>query len=154
MTHETVRAFPEQDLRGRSGLLETCGRVDRVTGDEALAGGRVAGDDLTCVDPGPVSNGDPPTFLELVVESSEMVAHLTGGANRTQRIVLVHARQPEDGHDRVADVLLDKASVALERGSHLVEVPRHHLTDGFGIELLAHGRRALEVGEDDGHGLP
>jgi hypothetical protein len=69
------------------------------------------------------------TLLELLVESSEMVPHLGGRADCSKRVVLVYARQSEDGHDRVADVLLDRPAVALERGSHLVEVARHDLAD-------------------------
>jgi hypothetical protein len=82
-----------------------------------------------------------------------VIAHLSGRAHSSERVVLVHARQPEDGHDRIADVLLDRAAVAFERGPHLVEVARHNLADRFRVELLAHGRRALEVREDDRHGL-
>jgi hypothetical protein len=83
-----------------------------------------------------------------------MVPHLGGRADGAERVVLVNPRQPEDGHDRVADVLLDGAAVTFERGSHLIEVPRHHFADGLGVELLPHRSRALQIRENDRHGLP
>jgi hypothetical protein len=42
----------------------------------------------------------------------------------------------------------------LELRAHRVEVARHHLSEGLGVELLAHRGRALEIGEDDRHDLP
>src|SRR4051794_11655231 len=62
-------------------------------------------------------------------------------------------REPEHGHDRIADVLLNPPAVPLERGAHLLEVPRHHLAERFGIQALAETRGALQVGEDDRDGL-
>ena len=51
-------------------------------------------------------------------------AHLRCGAGRTQRVVLMRDRYPEDSHDRVADELLDSATVALEDDAKVLEVPR------------------------------
>jgi hypothetical protein len=43
-------------------------------------------------------------------------------------IVLVHGRDAEDGHDRIADELLDRAALALEQRSHRggVALVRHY----------------------------
>ena len=60
--------------------------------------------------------------LELVVHRRERVAHPVGGADGPQRVILVQPRDPEDRHHRVPDELLDGAPVALDHGSHLVEV--------------------------------
>jgi hypothetical protein len=76
------------------------------------------------------------------------------GANRTERIVLVGLRHTEDGHDRVADELLDRAAVALEDRARLVVVTPHHRADGLRIPLLAERCRAGQVAEEDGHALP
>ena len=62
---------------------------------------------------------------ELLVQVGERVAHLDGRANGAERVVLVDGRDPEDGHHRVADVLLDGAAVALDHGAHRVEVAGH-----------------------------
>ena len=39
----------------------------------------------------------------------------------------------EDSHDRVADVLLDRAAMSDEHVPHLLEEPCHHPTDGFRV---------------------
>jgi hypothetical protein len=66
----------------------------------------------------------------------------------------VQSGQAEDGHDRVADVLLDPSPVVLEDLAHLVEVARHDLSQRLRVERLAETRGALEVGEDDRDRLP
>jgi hypothetical protein len=66
----------------------------------------------------------------------------------------VQRRHAEHRHHRVADELLDRAAVPLERRLHSVEVARHHLPERLGIESLAELRRADDVGEDDRHDLP
>ena len=57
--------------------------------------------------------------------SCDGVAHLDRRPNRAQRVVLVDLREPEDGHRRVADELLDRAAVALEDRAELGVVARH-----------------------------
>jgi hypothetical protein len=79
--------------------------------------------------------------------------HVGGGADRSEGIVLVHKRDPEHCHHRVADELLDGPSVAFARGLHLVEVARHHPAKCLGIESLAERRGAGDVAEDDRYGL-
>jgi len=74
-----------------------------------------------------------------------MLPHLGGRSDGPERVVLMHPRQAEDGHDRVTDVLLDRAAVPLEGLAHFIEIPRHHLADSLGVQLLAHRGRALEV---------
>src|SRR5437899_1896256 len=55
----------------------------------------------------------------------------------------------EDGHDRVADELLDGAAEALELGSELCVVRVEHAAHGLWIELLRLRREADQVGEED-----
>ena len=62
-------------------------------------------------------------------------------------------RDAEHRHDRVADELLDRPAVALDRRPHRVEVPRLHVPHGLGIELLAQRGGAGHVAEHDGDGL-
>src|SRR6185369_8649395 len=150
---ETVSGVSKQNFRSRRSLLEPCCGVDRVTGDEALPGRRVACDDLAGVHAGPVADCDSPPFLQLGVQRGEAIPHLRGSANRAEGVVFVDARETEDRHDRIADVFLDSAAVAFERASHLVEVTRHDLADCLRVELLPHRGRALEVGEHDRDGL-
>src|SRR6266446_563305 len=63
-------------------------------------------------------------------------------------------RNPEHGHDRVADELLDGAAVVLQDPAHLVEVALEHAPQQFRIDLFAERSRAGDIGEDDGDQLP
>ncbi len=56
------------------------------------------------------------------IESLERLAHLGRGAHGAQGVLLVDDGHAEDGHDRVADVLLDRAAVALDDLAHAREV--------------------------------
>ncbi len=151
---EPVGRLADENLECRRRLLEPRCDVDRVAGDEPLTRGGVPGDDLTRVHAGPVRELDAPALLELAVQLRERLLHREGGPDSAKSVVLVDPRQAEDGHDRVADVLLHRSAVMLEDLAHLVEVARHHLAQRFRIERLAKARRAFEVGEDDGDCLP
>ena len=77
-------------------------------------------------------------------------AHLVGGADRAQRVVLVDDRHAEDGHHRVADELLDGAAVPLERRrasrrSSASITRRSRLR----VDALAEARRRRDVAEQD-----
>jgi hypothetical protein len=52
--------------------------------------------------------------IELLVQASELVPHLDCASHSPQGVVLVQRRDPEDGHDRVANEFLDRAAVALQ----------------------------------------
>jgi hypothetical protein len=60
---------------------------------------------------------------------------------------VVHPGDPEDGHDGVAYELLHRAVVALDDGTHLVEVTDHDAPDRLGIEPLPKPRRAGDIGD-------
>ena len=76
------RRAADEHLARRRRLLEPGRDVDRVAGDEPLAG---AGDDLAGV------HADPPSIAEL----GQRVAHLDRRAHRAQRVVLVHCGTPK-----------------------------------------------------------
>jgi len=153
MPDQAIRCIADEHLAGRRSLLESCGRVNRVAGYESLPGRHVAGDHLPRVDARAVADRDTPALIEFLIEHGKPLAHLHGRSHCTERVVLVDARKAEDGHDRVADVFLDRSAMSLERSTHLVEVARHHLAPRLRVELLRHRRRSLEIGEDDRHGL-
>src|SRR6185369_9313903 len=100
-------------------LLEARRDVDGVADDQPLVGSRIAGDYLAGVHTGPVRQPDAPAGLELVVQDREPAPHLGCRPHGPESVVLADPRQPEDGHDRVADVLLDPAAVLLERAADL-----------------------------------
>ena len=113
MTNEAVCRAAEQNLVRRRRLLEARGRVDRVACDQPLPRRRIAGNHLAGVDARAVADRHAPAAVQFLVQSGEPVPHLRCGANRPQRVVLVEPRQPEHGHDRVPDVLLDGTAVPL-----------------------------------------
>ena len=66
----------------------------------------------------PVAIADPHVELERIVDVQrhDRVADVERGANGAFGVVLVRDRHAEDGDDGVADVLLDRAAVALSSG--------------------------------------
>ena len=115
VSHEPVRRVAEEDLARGRGLLEPLGDVDGVAGCESLAPSGVAGNHLARVDAGPHLDPDTPVPLEVVVQAGELFTHLGRGADRAERVVFVDDRNPEDGHHRVSDELLDDALVRSRR---------------------------------------
>ena len=65
----------------------------------------------------------------------------------------MHLWHAEDRHDRVADELLDRASVALDDRLHLVEVAAEERAQGLRVGRLAERGRADDVAEENRHDL-
>ena len=141
VAHERSRLGSDERLARHGRLLEPRRDVDGVAGDERL---RLTADhDLASV--------DADACLETVLQDSGL--HLRGGTNGTERIVLVRDGNPEDGHDRVSDELLDRASMPPENDAKFLEVAAHARTQRLGIGRLAERGRANEVAEEDGDDL-
>ena len=134
---EALRLVAEQHLSGAGGLLQPRGDVDGVAGDERVP---LPGDDLAGVD------ADARLEPELV----HVVAQLDGGAHGPQRVVLRRNRDPEDGHDRVADELLDRAAVALEHRAGGLVVAVHQRAERFRVGAVADRGRPRQVAEEHG----
>jgi hypothetical protein len=60
----------------------------------------------------------------------------------------------EDGHDCVTDEFLYRATMTLDRGTHLAEIPKHELAHGLGIDPLAQRSRAHHVAKEQRRELP
>ena len=150
---QALGGVADQDLAGLGGGLQAGGGVHRVAGHAADVRGLGADEHLAGVHADPAGESDAVVAFELVVEVLERGAHVGGGADGAQRVVLVELRDAEDGHHRVADELLDRAAVAFERRTHRVEVARHDLAHRLGVEPLAQLGRARHVAEDDRDGL-
>ena len=127
---------------------------DGVAGRERLPLLRVACDHLARVDTGADLDPDAVGGLEPVVQAGERLAELDRGANGAQRVVLVHDRDPERGHDRVADELLDRAAVPLQHLAGGLVVARPDTAKRLGIEAFPQRRRIGDVTEDERDGLP
>ena len=84
--------------------------------------------------------------------SSSGTAATRSSAARTARSASssVRDRRAPDGHDGVADELLDRAAVALDERARGVEVAREELADVLGVATLGERGEADEVGEEDG----
>ena len=133
VAHQTVRCLADQDLPGAGRGLEALSDGDGAAGGECVALGGIAGDDLPRVDAGPHPELDPVLGAQLVVQCGESFAELACGANGPQGVVLVQDRDSERGHDRVADELLDRATVMFEHAADLDEVPRDHVPVRLGV---------------------
>ena len=141
----------DEDLARLRGLFEACGDVDGIAGREALLGSR---HDLARVDPDAQREGRAEVAFELGVQLPECAPELRGRPHGSQRVVLVDVRDAEDGHDGVADELLDRASVPLDHVACQLEVAGEDAAQAFRIEPLAEGGRARDVGEDHCDDLP
>ena len=142
-----VRRLVDEDPVDRRRALEAGGGVDHVTGRHpfALARPGSEGDER-------LAGRDGDANLEPAVVRHRL-ADRERGANRAFGIVLVGDRRPEEGHDGVADELLDGAAVALELGAQLLVVRPQDRVDVLGVERLGPRREADEVGEEHRHDL-
>ncbi len=147
---EAVGRLAKQRRAWLRALLQAGGYIDGVAGCKRVA---FAGDDLARVDADPALDPDAPVSLELLVQLDEGRAHVGGRTHGAQRVVLVHDRDAEHRHHRVADELLDRAAVALDGLAHRLEVPGHNAASRLGVEALAHRRRAGHVAEQHRHRL-
>jgi hypothetical protein len=138
---ERERRRSEQHVARRRSLLQAGRDVDRISGCQPLFG---AGHDL------PGVHAD----TRLDAELWERRAHLRRRAHGPQRVVLVRDRHAEDGHHGVADELLDAAAVTLDDVLHALEVAREQPSECLRVGRLTQRRRASDVAEQDGHGLP
>ncbi len=137
--------------RARSGGGLKAGRdVDRVA-DHRVAVADLPGQDLARVDSDPereVDTGD------LLVDLVHRALHREAGAHRALGVVLVGDRRAEDGHDVVADELVDGAA---EAGDLVAEAPERaidHRLERLGVHPLGDGGVAGEVGEEHGRLAP
>ena len=121
---------------------------DRVV--EAAGGADVAGDDAGGVDADADGEGRSALGGEFGVEGFQGGFHREGGGEGAVGVVAVGHRGAEEGHDRVADKLVDDAAVGFEGGAHAVEVAVEEGEEFGGGELLAEGGEAAEIGEEDG----
>ena len=135
------RPLVEQGLAGLGRLLQPRGDVDGVTGGEPLLG---PGNHLAATDADPPRDAEP----------GQCELHLRRCSEGTHCVVLVHGREPEDRHHRVADELLDDAAVALYDRLHPLEVTRQQSPQRFRIDGFPERRRADDIAEEHGDDLP
>ena len=150
--HVSLGAVGDEDAVDRRGGLDARRAVDRRPDrDEgAVAAAERADHDVTGVDADAHPQGQVVRRRELGVEVGEVVEHGQRSADGALGVVLVGATQPEDGHHRVADELLDLAAVLLDDATPAGEVG---VDDGPGVlrvEVVGEEREADQVGEEHG----
>ena len=153
VTHELMGVLPDQDLVGGGSLLEPRGDVDRIADHEPVARHGAPRHQLARVHPGAVREPHAPALLELPIQVLETLLHIRRGANGSQRVVLADPRNPEHRHHGVAEELVDRAAVPLDRLAHLVEVRGDELTERLRVDGLTKRGRPLQVAEHDRHRL-
>src|SRR5204863_4660279 len=87
-------------------------------------------------------------------EALHAVADRERRPHRALSVVAVGRRSPEDGHDRVADELLDHAAERLELAPNEVVVGRQERPDVLRVEHLGPGGEADEDDEEDRNESP
>ena len=108
----------DQDLARLGGLLEAGRDVHCIAGDQSGASSRVACHHLAGGNPGPPGDRGRTTGD---CKLAQRFADLGCGPDCSERVVLVHAWDTEDGHGRVTDEFLDHAAVGLDDGADSIE---------------------------------
>ena len=121
--------------------LETARGVDEVARDHALVRGAKGH--------GRLAGQDAAACLDAVAQAGDSLDQLEAGADAQLGIVFVHDRRAPDGHDGIADELLDRAAVALDDVPSEVEVAAERVADILRVTLLGKRREAHEIGEKD-----
>ena len=122
-----------------------------------LADDRVRGLDVTRQDAGhhlagvhAHPDGEPCALLpsELRVQLADRVAYRERRMERARRVVLVRHGGAEDGHHRVADVLVERAVVARDLTGDRAEERAEQLPQLLGVQPSGNDGRADEVREE------
>src|SRR5678815_2219781 len=87
---------------------------------------------------------------ELGVQNLAVLLHVERREHRVSRVLRVLDRRPPERHDRVADVLVERAAVtAADDRAHVGEVLVDVLAQLIGLERLGDASKAAHVGEQD-----
>ena len=148
---ELVRRLSGKHLAGTCCRLEPRRRIHHGSGDEELTRRSQAGRGDAGFDAHAYLQRIPQS--ELRADTPETSADGQAGADRAERVVLVHGRQAEDRHHGVADELLRPAAERLQfLGGGVEELPED-LACALWVEALGETGGVDEVGEEDGDHL-
>ena len=139
-------ALADGDAARRGRALKPGGDVHGVAGDGVGVADR-AGEHLAGVHAH--AQREVGARRQAVVHLGHRVLHAEPRAHRPLGIVLVGHRRAEDGHDVVADVLVDGAAVALDLPAEAHERTVHERLHRLRVHPLGEGRVAGQVGEQD-----
>ena len=102
-------------------MSEPRGHGQWLAGGTQLRSQFAPGDDLAGADPDPRLELNRTLALQLLLQISEAVSDLDGGADAPEGVILMHDRQPKDGSNCVACDRLDGAAVTVDGGLDLGE---------------------------------
>src|SRR6185436_19233690 len=150
---QLTRHRADEDLPCSGSLLETSCGVDRVARDAGLTGPEPACEHDARVDTDPDREANPPFALEVGVQDLDAGNQVERRTACPVGVVLVRGRYPEDTEHRVADDLLDRPAMPMERRLAGRVVAELHLTKNLRVESLAEGSGPYEVAEEHRHEL-
>ena len=151
---DPFRDAVEEDL-ARTGVLLQAGReVHGRPHHERLTGAPIARDHVARGDAGADRELHVPPPKEIAVRDVDHLPQVPGCTNGAKRVVLRRTWETEDGHDRVADELLDVPAVTADGGARGTVVVAHHAMEGFGVEPVSQVRGPGQVDEQDRHLAP
>ena len=148
---DPFRGAVEEDLARPGVLLEPGREVHRRPHHERLARAPIARDHGPCRDARADREPHVPSLAEVGVRGVDHASHVPRRADGAQGVVLVRSGEAEDGHDRVADELLDVAAVTTHGGPCRPVVVAHHAMERFGVDPMRQVRGAGEIDEQDRH---
>ena len=144
IAHDPPRGVVDEYSARRRGSLQPSRRVDEVAGDEALAVDARGDGDLAGADRGASAQrlvGGCPA------EPDDRGHELESGTDRTLPVVLVSGLRAPDGHDGIADELLEHPAVVGHHGTGGLEIASLQVADILRVERLRERREVLEVDE-------
>ena len=133
-----------EGLAGTGRVGQARGEVHRFARDrEGLLPGSAARHHLTAGD----ADMDAQLPARGLAQTRHQVVDRERGADRPLGVVAVGDRRAEDAHDAVADVLVDRAAVALDHAVDGFEEAAHELVQLLRVEFAAEPGIAGEIGE-------
>ena len=130
------------------GRLDAGRRVDEIPRDDPL----VLGADGDCGFARRHPRAQPQARdPDLRAERGDVAHEVERGPHGTFGVVLSRDGSAPDGHDCVADELLDRAAVPADHGAGGLEVPRQDVPHLLGVLRLRERREPDEVGEEHRH---
>src|SRR5262249_52378208 len=115
----------------------------RVVHTQIVANG--ADDHRTGIDADPHAEFDAVSSLDILGKRLESILYCEPRTERALSVVLVRDRRPEERHHPVAEELVDRALVIVNRIEDHLEDAVHDRVDVFGIELLGDRRKSRHV---------
>jgi hypothetical protein len=154
--HERERLRRQQDRPGHRHLLHAGSEVCRLP-DGGVVHVEVAADrahhDFSGVQPDPDVHGDAQCAVDLLRVLPDALLHAQRGIAGAHRVLLVRDGRAEERHHAVAQHLVDRALVVVDRLDHALEHRVQQAPRILGVAIGQQLHRTLEIREQHGHVL-